>query len=294
MKTYLLFFGSLFLINCQNESKVPEYPHTDKSSVYEHYFGQKIKDPYRWLENDTSSATMDWVDRQNDFTNKHLSEIKEKEAIRSRLKELWTYERQSLPYKSGGLFIYRKNDGTQDQSVYYYKKVKDGEEHLLMDPNALSDDGTVTVSGFKVSNDSSYASYKIQRSGSDWTEIAVMDMKTLKPLKDHLKWIKFSGVSWYKNGFFYSSYGQPSDGRDFSASNEYQKVYYHEIGTAQSEDKLIFEDNEHPKRSFGAYVTEDKQYLILRASEGTSGNIVFFRPIHETAFTAIDTSFNTD
>ena len=150
MKVFLLVFCSILLMDCQYQSQTEKYPLTERSMVEDHYFGKKINDPYRWLENDTSSATMDWVDRQNDFTDRHLSEIKDKNAIRSRLKDLWTYERQSIPYKSGGFFIYRKNDGTQDQSVYYYKKGKEGKEQLLIDPNTLSEDGTVTVSGFKV------------------------------------------------------------------------------------------------------------------------------------------------
>lgn len=294
----LSFLCLCLVFSCQPSQPKPNYPESLKEEVVDVYFRDTIQDPYRWLENDTSKATEDWVKRQNEFTRSYLDKLPKKEEIKERLTKLWNYPKRSAPYKSGDFFIYAKNDGIQNQYVYYFKRSKDGEEELLMDPNTLSEDGTTTVGGFKVSEDNKYATYRIQKSGSDWSEIAVLDMETLKPIDDLVKWVKFSGASWYNDGFFYSAYGKPKEGSAFSASNEYQKVYYHKIGTAQEEDKLIYEDKEHAKRGHYAWVTEDKEYLILGGSEGTSGSIVSFSKIGSgldgIGFTPLDTSFKTD
>ena len=298
MMRIIILTLTVMLMACSENKPKPSYPETKKDEVADVYFGDSIEDPYRWLENDTSVATQDWVNRQIAFTDTYLNKLPKREAIKERLTKLWDYPKQSSPYKSGDYFIYAKNDGVQNQPVYFFKKGRDGEERLLMDPNSLSEDGTTTANGFSISDDNKYISYRLQHSGSDWTEIAILELATLEPIEDRIKWVKFSGVSWYKEGFFYSSYGKPQKGSSFSGSNEYQKVYYHKIGTTQDQDYLIYEDKAHPKRGHYTYVTEDNQYLILISTEGTSGSITSFSSlangIDDLRFKFIDESFETD
>jgi len=265
---YLLFLTCMFA--CSEKSI--QYPVTKKTDVKDNYFGTEVEDPYRWLENDTSQETAKWVKAENEVTFSYLEKLPYRNEIRQRLTDLLNYPKYGTPFKEAGKFFFFKNDGLQNQSVLYLTDSIGGEPRVVLDPNALSDDGTVALSGIDISEDGHYLVYKIARSGSDWNEIFVKDIETGKILEDHLVWVKFSGLSWYDGGFFYSAYDQPDEGSELSGSNEFQKVYYHKLGTSQVSDELVMQDKERPKRMFGAGVTDDSRFLILSISEATNGN----------------------
>lgn len=276
MKNALLTFSAIILLNgCKmNDSKITlmPYPETKKGTVSDNYFGQNIADPYRWLENDTTKETADWVMAQNAVTQDYLSQISCRGKVKEQLTEIWNYAKESAPYKKGDYYFFSKNDGLQNQSVIYFKKGIDGAEKIFLDPNKLSNDGTVALVGLSFSNDFKYAAYAIARSGSDWNEIYVIDIASQQLTKDKIQWVKFSGAAWKGDGFYYSRYDEPKGVSEFSNQNQFQKVYYHQLGQAQANDQLIYEDKSHPLRYFGASVTENENYLIISASEGTSGN----------------------
>lgn len=274
------------LLGCKsNEMKkltLLPYTETKKVDVVDDYFGTKISDPYRWLENDTTAETAAWVEDQNKITQHYLNQIPFKEKIKTRLTEIWNYEKVSAPYKKGDYYFYSKNDGLQNQAVIYYKKGLDAEEKVFLDPNKLSTDGTVALSGLYFSNNHKYAAYIIARSGSDWNEIYVIDVESGKKLNDEIKWVKFSGAAWQGDGFYYSRYDEPKGVSELSNQNQFQKIFYHKLGDDQSKDKLIFEDKAHPLRYFGAEVTEDESYLIITSSEGTSGTEILYKDLTQT------------
>ncbi len=266
----------------QNQNKtitMMPYPETEKTDVADDYFGVKISDPYRWLEDDTAANTKAWVDAQNKVTENYLSQIPFRDKIRERLTEIWNYPKTGVPFKIGEYYFYSKNDGLQNQSIYYYRKGLDGEEKVFLNPNELSEDGTVALSGLSFSKDKKYAAFSIARSGSDWNEIYVMDIESRKQLSDTIKWVKFGGAAWGGDGFYYSRYDEPVAGTELSHQNQYQKVYYHKLGAPQSSDRLVFEDKQHPLRYFWASVTEDERFLIINAAEGTSGSQIYYKDL---------------
>ncbi|MDD2636208.1 MAG: prolyl oligopeptidase family serine peptidase [Bacteroidales bacterium] len=268
--------------NSENSNKMDielEYPETLKGDVEDEYFGTTVKDPFRWLEDDNSAETAEWVKAQNDLTFAYLTTIPYREQMKQRLTKIWDFPRVSAPSKKGNRFFYYRNDGLQNQSVLFYKNSLEDEEIELLDPNTLADDGTVSLSAVAVSNDGDYLGYAISRAGSDWQEIFVRDIEDGKDLDDHLKWVKFSGISWYKNGFFYSRYPEPKKGQELSGVNTDAKIYYHEIGTMQSEDILVYEDKKNPEIGFYAGVTESEKYLIISATVSTSGNALFYKDL---------------
>ncbi|MCB9336370.1 MAG: S9 family peptidase [Flavobacteriales bacterium] len=254
-----------------------KYFETQKDSVTENYFGTEVNDPYRWLENDTSSATKQWVKKQNEITFGYLNQIPFRDKIKTRVEEILNYPKQSAPRKVGEYYFYTKNDGLQDQSVYYYKKGEDGEEQVFIDPNKESETGIVAISLLGASPDDKYIAYSRQEAGSDWQEIRVREIATNKEFKDKVKWAKFTGASWDKDGFFYSGYEAPKEGSEYSAKNVSHSVYYHELGTTQEADKLIYEDENNPKLYHFVGVTEDEKYLILHVQNGTEGVDLYFR-----------------
>ncbi len=258
--------------NMQEAIKTLPYPEVKKDSISDSYFGTEISDPYRWLENDTSEETGEWVAAQNKVTFDYLSQIPYRDQIEDRLTELWNYEKVGTPFKHGDYYFMYKNDGIQNQSVLYYQKGLDGEQSVLLDPNTLSDDGTASINGMGFSKDGQYMAYGISRAGSDWVEINVMKLENKEALDDVINYVKFSGISWQGNGFYYSAYEPPKEGSDYSGKNEYHTVYYHALGTSQKDDKIIYIDNEHPQRNAGAGVTEDENYLMITTSESTNGN----------------------
>lgn len=263
----------------QKKIDVPEYPVTQKEDVIEEYFGHEVADPYRWLENDTSQATSQWVAAQNEVTFEYLNQIPFREAFKERLTQIWDYPKISAPFKKGPFYFVFKNDGLQNQSVAYIKKDLDDEGRVILDPNKLSDDGTVSLAAFSPSEDGKYLAYAISRGGSDWREIYVKNIETGEMLDDHILWAKFSGITWYKKGFFYTRYPAPADGDALKGVNENNKVYYHKIGTSQEKDNLVYEDLVHPQWGFGVDVTEDEKYMILYVTESTSGNALYFKEL---------------
>ncbi len=247
------------------------YPETRKVDQTDDYHGTLLADPYRWLEIDTASEVESWVEAQNEVTFGYLEKIPFRDAIKDRYTKLYDYPKLSSPRQIGEYYLFGKNSGLQNQSVIYIQKGLDGSPEIFVDPNTLSADGTVTISLLGNSKDKKYVAISRAEAGSDWNQIRIMDLETKKELDDRLDWVKFSGASWYKDGFFYSRYPEPVEGTELSNQNLYHTVYYHKMGTPQSDDKLIYEDREHPKMNHGVRVTEDEKYLVLTASPGTDG-----------------------
>ncbi|MCW1887470.1 prolyl oligopeptidase family serine peptidase [Luteolibacter flavescens] len=263
---------------------VIDYPATRKAEVSEELHGTKVSDPYRWLEDDNAEETKGWVTAQNKVTESFLETVPQRGEIRKRLADLWNFERTGAPREYGGKWFFTHNTGLQNQSVLKVSDSIDGEGRLLLDPNTLSADGTVALANFSPSEDGKLLGYSISRGGSDWNEILVRDVATGKDTGDHLKWVKFSGISWAKDGsgFYYARYDAPPEGAALTQKNEYQKLCFHKIGTPQSEDKVIYERKDQPRWGFGGGVTEDGKYLVIRVSEGTDPkNRFFYRPVEE-------------
>lgn len=258
------------------------YPTSQKSNQVDQYHGTVVADPYRWLENPDSEETKAWVEAQNKVTFGYLEEIPAREKIKQRLTKLWDYEKYSLPFKEGDRYFYFKNDGLQNQSVLYTLTSLDAEPKVLLDPNTLSKDGTVALSGVAVTEDGKLLAYGLSTAGSDWQEWKVRDVETGKDLKDHLNWIKFSGASWTSDhkGFFYSRYDEPNEKTKLEDVNYYQKLYYHKLGTPQSEDLLIYHRQDQKEWGFSGDVTEDGRYLIISVWKGTDPrNLVFYKDL---------------
>lgn len=251
-----------------------EYPNTRRDTTTNTYFGTTIPDPYQWLENDTAQDAVDWVVQQNKFTQNYLSQIPFRDKIKNRLTEIWNYPKYSSPFKEGEYYYFFKNDGLQNQSVLYRQKGLEGTPEVFLDPNKFSEDGTASLASLTFSKDHKYCAVGMAQSGSDWNEIFVMDVATLKKTTDVISWVKFSGATWYKNGFYYSRYDEPKKGKEFSNANEFMKIYYHTLGQTQDKDVLVYEDKAHPLRYFSAQVTEDESTLFINCSEGTSGSEV--------------------
>jgi prolyl oligopeptidase len=257
-----------------------QYPETRKGDVVDTYFGTEVADPYRWLEDDRSEETEAWVKAQNEVTFSHLEKIPFREKIEERLTELWNYEKVSAPRFEGGYIYFYKNDGLQNQYVVYRKKSEDAEAEVFLDPNKFSDDGTTSLAQLTFSEDGSIAAYSISEGGSDWRKIIVIDAETGDQHEEPLVDVKFSGISWKGNeGFYYSSYDKP-EGSELSAKTDQHKLYYHEIGTPQSEDDLIFGGTEAEKHRYvGGYVTEDDRFLVVSAANSTSGNKLYIKDL---------------
>ena len=257
---------------CNNKSI--EYPVAPQADVVDDYFGIKVDDRYRPLEDDTAAVTTEWVEAQRKVTEDYLGQIPFRESLRKRLTELNDYVKPGMPFKRNGMYYFYGNNGLQNQSVLYRSENLDDEPEVFLDPNTLSDDGTVALTGTSFSNDGKYMAYMISRSGSDWTEIYVMDVKTKELLSDHIEWAKFTGAAWDGDGFYYSAYPRPEAGKEFSNANEYHSVYYHKIGTEQSQDRLVFKDEKNPLHFHSVGTSDDETMLILYASGQGLGNAV--------------------
>ncbi|MEC4984892.1 MAG: prolyl oligopeptidase family serine peptidase [Oscillatoria sp. PMC 1068.18] len=258
------------------------YPESQKVDQVDNYHGIEVKDPYRWLENPDSEETKTWVEAQNQVTFGYLGKITAREKIQQRITQLWNYEKFGIPFQEGSRYFYFKNDGLQNQSVLYTLSDLDSEARILLDPNKLSADGTVALSGLAVSNDGNLLAYGLSTSGSDWQTWKVLDIETGKDLEDELKWIKFSGASWTKDnqGFFYSRYDEPNAETELEDVNYYQKLYYHKLGTSQAEDILIYDRPDEKEWGFNGNVTEDGKYLIISVWRGTDPkNLVFYQDL---------------
>ncbi|PWS32877.1 prolyl oligopeptidase family serine peptidase [Pedobacter paludis] len=283
----LLSLFALSIIGCEPAKKPAEkitlmnYPETRKDTTTDNYFGTKVTDPYRWLEDDNASETKNWVEAENKVTQNYLSQIPFRADIKRRLTEIWNYPKEGAPFRPGDYYLFTKNNGLQNQSIWYIKKGLEGSEEVFLDPNKLSADGTASVSILGLSHDKKHLAYSIAQSGSDWSNIYVMDIASKTKLADELKWTKFSGAAWKGDGFYYSKYDEPVKGTELSGANKFQKVYFHKLGDAQKEDELVFEDKSNPNLYFGADVTEDERFLILYASAGTSGNALYYQDLKD-------------
>ena len=279
MKKFVIPLLTLFMISCNQNSL--KYPETRKDNTVDNYFGTEVADPYRWLEDDRSEETAEWVKQENELTNSYLAEIPFRDKIRNRLETLYNYERMGTPFREGDYIFYSFNNGLQNQDVIYIKKSPDAEGEVFLDPNKLSDEGTAALTSFSVSNDAEYVGYGIARAGSDWNEFFIMKTSTGEKLNDHLKWIKFSGLSWYRDGFYYSRYAEPTAEDQLKGENKNNMLYYHKAGTPQEKDKLIYKDPEHPGWSFGAQVSDDEQHLVISVVESTTGSAVYYKDLSD-------------
>lgn len=291
MLVILLMFASILTAQFQ-------YPKTAKIDHKDTYFGTPVEDPYRWLEQDTALSVKQWVGEQNAVTFGYLDKIPYREKVKERLTKLLNYPKYGAPFRAGRNWFFYKNDGLQNQSILYIQRGSlDAKPEVFLDPNKLSGDGTTSLQGSAFDKAGKYFAYAISKAGSDWREIYVMDVKSKKLLSDKIEWAKFTGITWYGNGFYYSRYPTPSDtGSKLSTSNAYHKVYYHILGTPQSKDALIYEDKEHPQRLFGVGLTEDERFLSLYISQrGSNGNALYYRDLKKrTEFKPIMTTFDDD
>ena len=257
------------------------YPKAEKDGTVDEYFGVKVADPYRWLENDTSKQTAAWVEAENKVTNSYLSKIPIRQKLLKRLTELSNYEKIGAPRKRHGKWYFYKNNGLQNQYVMYQMDKLGGEPRVFLDPNTLSTDGTVALKGVYFSNNGRWAAYSISRSGSDWQEFYVIDLKTGQLTNDHIEWAKFSGAAWCGDGFYYSSYDRPTEGKEFSNVNEGMKIYYHKMGTPQSEDVLFYQNPTQPKRFYEVSVNEEETLMYLFEAGAGAGNNLFVRNLKQ-------------
>lgn len=271
MRAAIIIFSFVIMTNvCFSQIK---YPDARKVDQKDDYFGTIVPDPYRWLEDDNSTETKQWVNEENYITENYLSKIPFRNQIKDSLEKYFNYPRYGAPFKRGEFYYFYKNDGLQNQSILYRQKGLDGKADVFLDPNKLSKDGTAAVGSISFSKGSGYMAYLVAQSGSDWQVAELMDVRDGKRLEDKIDFIKFSELSWKGDeGFYYSRYPVPDEKEKLTGQNRFHKVYFHKIGTPQSKDELIYEDNNHPMRIVSAGVTEDGRFLMLSISEGTSGS----------------------
>ena len=281
MKNLILGILACILMSCENNPQM-NYPETQKKPVIDVFFDQEVVDNYRWLEDDRSEETADWVAAQNDLTFDYLDKIPFREQLKERLTGLWNYEKIGTPFKEGKYTYFYKNDGLQNQYVIYRYADKIENAEVFLDPNSFSEDGTTSLAGLSFSKNSSLAAYSISEGGSDWRRVLVMNSETKEIIEDTINDLKFSGIQWKGNeGFYYSSYDKP-EGSELSAKTDQHKLYFHKIKTPQSEDVVVFGGVESEKNRYvGAQVTEDDAYLIVSASESTSGNKLLFKDLRK-------------
>jgi prolyl oligopeptidase len=266
-----------------------KYPKTKKIDQTDNYHGTIVSDPYRWLEDDKSAETADWVKAQNDVTNDYLSKIPYRAKLQNRLEEIYNYPKYSAPSKKGEWFYFYKNNGLQNQSVLYRQKGLTAEPELVLDPNALSAEGTTRLMQFSISKNGKYAAYSLSSGGSDWMDVFVMDLDTKKNLNDKLEWVKISGLAWQGDGFYYSRYPKP-EGSALAAKNENHQVWYHAVGSSQASDKLIYEVKNNPQRFHTLSTSEDEQFALLYISDrgkGLDGNALYFMKKGESTFSPV-------
>jgi prolyl oligopeptidase len=259
-----------------------QYPKAVKVEQADNFFGTQVSDPYRWMENENSDTLRSWISEENAVTEKYLSAIPYRKAIRKRLEELFNYPKYGAPSKRGSYYIFSKNNGLQNQSVLYRQKGLTGEPEQLLDPNTLSTDGTVALAGVSFPLSGKYMGYTVSRSGSDWQEAQIMNVADGKLLEDRLVDLKFTGLDWKgEEGFYYCRYPKPDESKKLTNQNEHMKVYFHKLGDKQENDQLIYEDPAHPKRFFSAGITEDERFLIISSSEGTSGSELLYKDLKD-------------
>src|ERR1035437_1208436 len=296
MKRLISIIISMILISSSHSNSQIVYPVTVKENVVDTYFGVEAKEPYRWLENDTSRATSAWVKAQNKVTYDYLARIPFRNELKKRLTSLMNYPKYEAPFKKNGQYFFFKNNGLQNQSVLYRQASITSEPEILLDPNTFSTEGTVALHTQSFSKNGKYMAYSISKSGSDWNEIFVMDVASKQILSDHINWSKSSDISWQGDGFYYSAYDAPEAGKEYSNKNEYEKVFYHSIGQPQAHDKLIYQNKEFPLRECYPIVTEDEKYLFITETETTTGNELLFKDltIPDSKFELFAPGFDND
>jgi len=284
-KTHSIFTTLFFIFPCLVMAQL-NYPTTRTVEQKDNYHGTSVTDPYRWLEDDRSAETGEWVKQQNQVTFSYLEKIPYRETIKKRLEKIYNYAKYSAPSRKGEWYYFHKNDGLQNQSVLYRQKGLNGTPEVVIDPNALSKDATTRLAQFALSKDGKYAAYALSKGGSDWQEIFVMDMATKKNLSDKVEWVKVSGIAWQGDGFYYSRYPKPA-GSELAAKNENHQVFFHKIGTSQDADLLVFEDKANPQRFHTVNTTEDEHFALLYVSDrgkGKDGNALFYKEAGGKAF----------
>ena len=272
LKPILLAGAALLLLaGCAGLTPAVKYPTAFQTNQVDVYHGVTVADPYRWLEDDNSPQTKAWVEAENAVTFAWLKTVPERPAIKARLTKLWNYERYGAPFKQGGRYFLSRNDGLQNQSVLYTMTSLDAPPVVLLDPNKLSTDGTVALGGYAVSDDGNLMAYGLSSAGSDWQEWKVRDVRTGQDLPDLVKWVKFSGASWTKDGkgFFYSRYDEPTEATRLTKANYFHKLFYHRLGTPQSEDKLVYHRPDQKEWNFHGAATDDGRYLVISSSQST-------------------------
>jgi prolyl oligopeptidase len=277
----MLLLCSFFSATAMAQQGIPrdQYPKTKTVSQIDTFFGTNVNDPYRWLENDRSEETAQWVKEQNSVTNAYLAKIPFRQAIKDRLTEMWNYEKYSAPFNEGGYTYFYKNNGLQNQSVLYRQK-GNGTPEVFLDPNKFSADGTTSLGGLDFSHDGSLCAYAISEGGSDWRKVIIIDAKSKKQLDDTIRNVKFSGLAWKGNeGFYYSTYDVPKEGSQLSGKTDKHKLYYHQLGTPQSSDVLVFGGEKTPRRYISGYITEDQKYLVITAANATTGNELYVQDL---------------
>lgn len=300
MKTnsIIMLTGALFFASCttQKMNNSLNYPETKKVEHTDEYFGTKVEDPYRWLEDDMAEDTKDWVQREVAFTNNYLANIPFREELRSQLKDIWNYEKIGAPFKEGDFTYFYKNDGLQAQSVLY-RTDKNGKTEIFLDPNKFSEKGTTSLAGVSFNKNGNLVAYRISEGGSDWNKIIIMNALTKEIIDETIVDVKFSGTSWLGDeGFYYSSYDKPK-GSELSAKTDTHKVYFHKLGTKQSADRLIIGGENFKRRYMGIGVSDDERFEILSASEATNGNELYIKDLkNKTDFIPVQKGydFNTD
>jgi prolyl oligopeptidase len=284
MKKFTCLFTIAVLINgytfAQHMNiKTLPYPQTKKVDTVNTYFGTPVPDPYRWLEDDRASDTKAWVKEENKVTQDYLGQIPYRDSIRKRLEILWNYEKYSAPFKEGKYTYFYKNDGLQSQAVLW-RQVGDGTPEIFLDPNKFSTDGTTSMQGIDFTKDGSMAAYQLSEGGSDWRKVIVIKTTDKSMVDDTLTDLKFTGIAWKGNeGFYYSTYDKPKVGSQLSGMTQYHKLYYHVLGTPQSQDKLVFGGEQTPRRYIGAYLTEDERFLVITAATSTTGNELYIQDL---------------
>jgi prolyl oligopeptidase len=281
----------------KTEQAVLTYPSTRKVDSADTYFHTKIADPYRWLEDDRSEETAEWVKKENQITFDYLSKIPFRDKIKERLTKIWNFEKRGVPFKKGKNYFFYKNDGIQNQSVLYVQEGLTGNPRVLLDPNTLAADGTASLGDLTISKNGKFLAYTINRAGSDWSEIYVMEIETGKKLSDEIKWVKFSNIAWKDNGFYYSAYDAPKAGTsELSNKNEFHKVFYHLLGDTQDKDQLVYEDKAHALRNFTAATTDDEHLLLIYITESTSGTALSVKDLtkKDAAFVSLVDNFENN
>lgn len=298
MKYACLIIIAAIMASCNNQTSFI-YPPTKKVDTVDTYFGVKVPDPYRWLENDTSAEVKAWVEAENKVTFDYLNKIPFRNQIKERITKLFNYEKRTAPFKKGNRFFYYKNDGLQNQSVLYVTDDISKPGRILLDPNTLSSDGTVALNSIAISPDGKILAYAIAKAGSDWNEIYFKEIESGNILLDTLKWVKFSGIAWFNNGIYYSGYDKPQKGKELSQSNKFHKLFYHKLGNPQSQDVIVMEKPSEPFQNFYANNTSDDQILcIYEEKAGAMGNALHIinlnstKPIIQTIISGFDFQYS--